>query len=84
MVAMAQQEAGQLLAGLTHGSHRRLTRTHKVADRLVGLVRNPDQRQFAGTVQLGEVDRIAPIGLDPVGATTTHSWPAAVSCRWMP
>jgi hypothetical protein len=31
----------------------------------MGLVWDPNRRQFAGAVQLGEVDRIPPIGLDP-------------------
>ena len=30
------------------------------------LIRNPDRCQFASTVQLGEVDRVLPIGLDPL------------------
>ena len=84
-MAVAQQEAGQLLARLTQGAHRRQTRTHEIADRLMGLIRNPDRGQFTGPVQLGEVDRIPPVGLDPLagfrgindGATTTHSCPTA-------
>jgi hypothetical protein len=65
-MAMAQQKPGQLLADLPQRTHRGLTRTHEIADRLMGLVRDPDRRQFTGAVQLGEVDRIPPIGLDPL------------------
>ncbi len=32
----------------------------------MGLIGDPDRRQFAGAVQLGEVDRIPPVGLDAV------------------
>ena len=64
--AVAQQEAGQLLAGLAQGAHRRLTRTDEIADRLMGLIRNPDRGQFTGAMQLGKVDRIPPVGLDPL------------------
>src|ERR1700682_3329012 len=66
MMAMPQQEPGQLLASRTQGAHSRQTRTHEIADRLMCLIRNPDRGQFTGPVQLGEVDRIAPVSLDPV------------------
>ena len=94
VMAVAQQEARQLLASLTQRAHRRQARTHQIADRLMRLVRNPGHRgQFTSPMQLGEIDRIPPVGLDPVtvglrgindGATTTHPCPAALSCRWMP
>ena len=35
VVALAQQESGQLLAGLSKSAHRRVTRTDKIADRLL-------------------------------------------------
>ncbi len=66
VMAVAQQEAGQLLASLTQRAHRRQTRTHEIADRLMGLIRNPDRGQFTGPMQLGEIDRIPPVGLDPL------------------
>ena len=55
-----------MLASLTQRAYRRQTRPHEIADCLMGLIRNPDRRQFTGPVQLGEVDRIPPVGLDPV------------------
>jgi len=64
--AVTQQEAGQLLSRLAQGAHGRLTCTNEITDRLVGLIRNPDRSQFAGAVQLGKVDRIPPVGLDPL------------------
>ena len=64
--AVAQQEARQLLTRLTQGAHRRLTRTNDIADRFVGLIRHPDRGQFTGAVQLGKIDRIPPVGLDPL------------------
>ena len=93
VMAVAQQEAGQLLARLTQGAHRRQTRTHEIADRLMRLIRNPDRGQFTGPMQLGKVDRIPPVGLDPrhracAGSATERrrrirALPR-VSCRWMP
>jgi hypothetical protein len=66
MAAVAQQEARQLLSRLAQGAHRRLTCTNDIADRLMGLIRNPDRGQFTGAVQLGKVDRIPPVSLDPL------------------
>jgi hypothetical protein len=47
-------------------THRRLTCTNEITDRFMGLIRIPNRGQFTGAVQLGEVDRIPPIGLDPL------------------
>ncbi|MDB5392802.1 MAG: hypothetical protein JWM91_308 [Rhodospirillales bacterium] len=66
MMAMAQQETGQLLASLTQGAYRRQACTHQIADRLMGLIWNPHRGQFTGTVQLGEFDRIPTVGLNPI------------------
>jgi len=54
VVAVTQQETGQLLAGLSQSAHRRLTCTDEITDRLVGLIRHPDRCQFTGGVQLGK------------------------------
>ena len=32
----------------------------------MGLIRHPDRGQFTGEVLLGKVDRIPPVGLDPL------------------
>ena len=66
MMTVAQQEAGQLLASLAQRARRRQTRSHEIADRLMSLIWNPDRGQFTGPVQLGEVDRIPSVGLDPI------------------
>ena len=92
MMAVAQQEAGQLLAGLTKAAHRRLARTDEITDRLVRLIGHPDRGQFTGAVQLGKVDRIASIRFDPLAwlardqRRSDHGtfMPNALSCRWMP
>ena len=63
---MTQEEARELLTGLTQTADRRQTGAHEIADRLMSRIRNPDRRQFAGPMQLGEVDRIPPVGLDPI------------------
>ena len=65
-MAVAQQEAAQLLTCLTQAPHRRQTRTHEIADCLVGSIWDPDRGQFTRPVQLRKVDRIPPIRLDPV------------------
>ena len=65
-MAMPQQKAAQLLACLTNTPYRRLTRTDEIADRLVGLIRYPDRCQFTGTVELGKVDCVSPVRLDPL------------------
>jgi len=51
VIAVAQQEAGQLLASLSQSAHRRLTCTDEIADRLVGLIRYP----HAGKLSLNAV-----------------------------
>lgn len=92
MTAMTQQETGQLLTSLSQRADRSQTRPHQIADRLVRFIGDPDRGQFTGPVQLGEVDRVPSVGLDPLtrlsrdrdGATTTQSYPAALSCRWIP
>jgi hypothetical protein len=66
VVAVAQQEAGQLLTGLSQSAHRRLTRTDEIADRLVDLIGHPDRGQFTGAVQPAEVDRVSSVSLDPL------------------
>jgi len=66
MATVAQQEAGQLLTRLAQGAHCRLTRSDEITDRLVGLIRNPDRGQFTGAVQLGKINRIPPVSLDPL------------------
>jgi hypothetical protein len=55
-----------LLARLTQGAHRRQARTYEIADRLMRLIRDPDRSQFTSPMQLGEINRIPPVGLDPV------------------
>jgi hypothetical protein len=49
----------------THGSGTRMRR-REITDRLVGLIRNPDRGQFTGAVQLGKINRIPPVSLDPL------------------
>jgi hypothetical protein len=63
---MTQQEARELLTGLTQTADRRQTGAHEIADRLMSLIGNPYGGQFTGPMQLGEVDRIPRVGLDPI------------------
>jgi hypothetical protein len=55
-----------LLAGLTERAHRRQPRTHQITDRFMSLIWNPYRGQFTSAVQIGQVDRIPPVGLDPI------------------
>lgn len=90
--ALPQQETTQRLTRLAQGPHRGLPRTHEIAHGFMLGIGNPDRRQLAGPAQLGQIDRIAPIRLDPTpglrgideGAATTQPFPASVSWRWMP
>ena len=66
VTAMTQEKARELLTGLAQAADGRKTRAHEIADRLMSLIRNPDSGQFTGAMQLGEVDRISPVGLDPI------------------
>jgi len=36
--------------------------THDLTDRFVSLIQHPDRNQFTGLMQLGQIDRIAPVG----------------------
>ena len=53
VMAVAQQEAGELLTRLTQTANRGQTGAHQIPDRLMGLIRNPDRCQFTGPMQLG-------------------------------
>ena len=44
---------------------RRLARPHKIAHRLMRLVRRPHSGQLAGPMQPRQRDRVAPVRLDP-------------------
>jgi hypothetical protein len=66
VLAVTQQEAGQLLAGLTKTANRRLARTDEIANRLVRLIGHRDRGQFTSAAQLGKVDRISSIRFDPL------------------
>ena len=65
MTAMTQEKTGELLTGLAQTADGRETR-HVMADRLMSLIGNPHSGQLSGAMQLGEVDRIPPVGLDPI------------------
>jgi hypothetical protein len=55
-----------LLTGLAQTADRGKTRAHEIADRLMSPIRNPHSGQFSGAMQLGEVNRTPPVGLDPI------------------
>ena len=63
---MTQEKARELLTGLAQTADGRKTRAYEIADRLMSPIRNPHRGQFTGAMQLGQVDRIPPVGLDPI------------------
>src|SRR5215213_9515583 len=64
--AVAEQEGLQLLARAPQLLHRRLAGAHQLAHGLVAGIRDPDRRELAGAVQLGQGQRVPPVGLDPL------------------
>ena len=90
MMPTTQQKTRELLARLPSGANCGQTGMDQITDGLVRRIGNPDGGQFTGSVQLGEVDRIPPIGLDPVaGLARDQRWsndpcPDATNCRWIP
>ena len=63
---MTQEKTRELLTSLAQTTDGCKTCAYEIADRLMSLIRNPDSGQFTGAMQLGEVDRIPPVGLDPI------------------
>ena len=77
MAALAQQEAGELLARPAQRMHRVETGAHQIAHRFVPGIGDPYRGQLAGAMQPRQAGRIASIGLDPVarprlGSTTAR------------
>ena len=64
--SLSQKEARHLLARAPQRLHRHLPRAAKIAHHLVGVLRNPDRREFARTEQRGLRKRVAPIGFHPI------------------
>jgi len=65
-LAVTQHQRLELLACLEPRPHRIDPRAAQVPDRLVALVRDRDRHEFACGCQACEVERIAPVGLDPL------------------
>ena len=63
---MPQQETLQMLTRLAEHPHRCCARPNQIAHRLMGGIRNPHRRQFAGAVQFGQHHRVSPVRLDPI------------------
>ena len=68
--AVAQEEALDALARLPNILAGNLARTNEIAYGFVGLVRDPDGRQFSGTREPRQHERITPIGLDVITSPT--------------
>lgn len=63
---MAQQKTGELLTGLPQAAHGGQPGPDQIAHRLMGKVGYPHGRQCASPMQTRQIDRIPPVGLDPV------------------
>src|SRR5271155_1611568 len=59
-------ESRRVAGALPQHAHRRQSRAHQIADRLMGWVWNPHRRQFTRSVQFGQVNRVASVGFDPI------------------
>src|SRR5450755_117979 len=66
VTAMTQEKARELLTGLAQIADRHKTCAYEIADCLMSLIGNPDSGQFPSAMQLGQVERIPPVGLDPI------------------
>ena len=64
--AVAQQERAKPLARLGLGLLEVFPRTAQIPNALMGLVGHPHRRQAVVAVQLGQTQRVAPVGLDPI------------------
>ena len=67
--AQPEQKGRDMLALRAQIQHRRLARPRQIAHRLVRSVRHPDRREFVGTQQLCQAERVTPVGLHLV------AWP---------
>ena len=63
--AMAQEEAGELLTGLTQAANGDQTSARDRGSPHEPEPEPADRRQFAGPMQPGQLEGVAPVGLDP-------------------
>ena len=81
-----------MLAALGQHAARRRPGPDQIAHHLVRGIRDPDRRQFTGTMQLGQHHGVPAIGLHPVAGADrdqcrrdiVHACPRAVRKRWSP
>ena len=64
--SVAQQQGLQAVARAALLTHRVLARAHQVAHGFVGNVGHAHGREFTGTRQAGQQDRVAAVGLHAV------------------
>jgi hypothetical protein len=63
---VAQQQGREPVAHLALHRHRVLARTHQIAHGLIGHIGHVDRFQLPGACQPGQLQTIAPVGLDPI------------------
>ncbi len=64
--SVTQQKSGELLAGLPQAANRGQACANQIAHCLMGKVGNPCGRQFAGPMQLRQIDGVPTVRLDPI------------------
>ena len=64
-----------MLPRLAQHPDRCRPRPNQIAHRLVRLIGDPNRRQLAGAMQLGQHQRIAAIRLDPVAKSRFQTFP---------
>src|SRR5262245_40448443 len=66
---IAQEEAPNALARLSHVFDRNLAGPNEITHGLVGLIGNPHAREFSGAGEACQHDRVASVGLDAISGT---------------
>ncbi len=67
---VTKEQRREAMAGLALHRYRVLARAHQIAHRLVGRIRNINRSEFAGACQTGQLQAVAPIGLDSIAHTS--------------
>ena len=81
--AMTEQKRQQLLARSPQRLHRAFASAHQLADGFVSNIRDPNRRQFACSMELGQAQRVAPVGLNPIPRALTCTWVLLYIERWL-
>src|ERR1019366_10556321 len=67
--AVTEQKRQQLLTRAPQRLHRTLSSAHQIADGFMSSIWDPNRRQLARSMELGQAQRVAPVGLDSIPRT---------------